>query len=247
VIFLKNLLLAFILPPINLAVFALAGLIVMQFRRRAGYAIALCALAGLLALSLPVVSGTLLLSLQGGLPTQPPADDPPKAIVVLGAEVARTIDRPTGAIVGQMTLDRLRAGAALYRRTGLPVLVTGGTVHPYTLPVSALMARSLVDDFQVPVRWSETASKDTWENARFSAAILKAAGIHSVYVVTHAWHMRRALLAFAAAGLTATAAPTSIDPPMNVVAEDFIPRASSWETAYFAFHEWVGLARYALR
>ena len=48
---------------------------------------------------------------------------------------------------------------------------------------------SLRQDFQVPATWVETASRDTWENATDSAAILRPLGIHSVYVVTHAWHM----------------------------------------------------------
>ena len=62
------------------------------------------------------------------------------------------------------------------------------------------MADSLRDDFQVPVSWVEDASDDTWENAAFSAEILKKRGIHSVYVVTQGWHMRRAMLAFRHAG-----------------------------------------------
>ena len=97
---------------------------------------------------------------------------------------------------GSLTLDRLRTGAALHRRTDLPILVTGGTTQPRTATVGVVMAESLRDDFRAPARWTEPKSDDTWENARFSAAILKAEGITSVYVVTHAWHMRRAVLAF---------------------------------------------------
>ena len=66
------------------------------------------------------------------------------------------------------------------------------------------MAQSLTDDFRTPPRWVEAKSADTWENARFSADILRAEGITSVYVVTHAWHMRRAVLAFQGTGLTVT-------------------------------------------
>ncbi len=244
---LKTLLLVAVLPPVNLAVLALVGLLLMRPWPRAGRGMALAGVVALLLLALPIVSGSMMLTLERGLPTTPPANDPPKAIVVLGAEITRAAGAPFGAIAGKMTLDRLRAGAELYRRTGLPVLVSGGTLQPDLPTVGALMARSMTRDFQVPVQWSEVVSKDTWENATLSAAILKAEGIHSVYVVTHAWHMPRALQAFAAAGLTATAAPTVIEPPMTIDIEDFIPRASSWETAYFVFHEWVGMARYALR
>ena len=37
--------------------------------------------------------------------------------------------------------------------------------------------------------------------------MLREHGIHSVYVVTQAWHMRRAILAFQRTGITVTAAP----------------------------------------
>ena len=150
----------------------------------------------LILFGMPVISDSLLLALASGLPMTPPADHPPQAIVVLGAEVIRAHNEKLGIRPGLLTLDRLRAAAILYRRTGLPILVTGGTTQPNTAAVGLVMDESLTDDFLTPPRWVEAKSVDTWENARFSADILRAEGITSVYVVTHAWHMRRAILAF---------------------------------------------------
>ena len=110
-----------------------------------------------------------------------------------------------------------------------------------------LMTLSLRQDFRVDVRWQERRSRDTWENARFSADILLPAGITSVYVVTHAWHMRRALLAFEGTGLRVTAAPTPLLRPIHPSITDFIPSVGSLATAYFAVHEWVGLLWYSWR
>ena len=43
--------------------------------------------------------------------------------------------------------------------------------------LAALMSRALQEDFGVPVRWREERSRNTFENALFSAAMLRQAGI----------------------------------------------------------------------
>ncbi len=235
------------LPPMVFVVVLLAGLLMRGGWMRFGRRVAWTSLIALILFGLPVVSYSLLLALEAGLPTVPPAGHPPQAIVVLGAEVIRAHQEKLGVRPGLLTLDRLRTAAALHRRTGLPILVTGGTTQPDTPPVGLVMAESLKDDFQTPPRWVEVQSADTWENARFSAAILLPQGITSVYVVTNAWHMRRALLAFQGTGLIVTAAPTALDDPLGPSLDDFLPRASGWQTGYFALHEWIGYAWYMLR
>lgn len=236
-----------LLPPFNLVVLALLGLVLAIRYNRLGQSIAWVAVLGLVAFSMPIIPVTLLVALETGLDVAPPEREPPQAIVVLGAEIVRVADGLNRARVGALTLERLRAGAELARRTGLPVLVTGGITRRSEPPVGLLMAQSMAEDFRVPVRWAETESRDTWENATHSTAILRSAGIHSVYVVTHPWHMKRALQAFAPTGLTVTPAPTPLDTSAHFTIGDFIPRASVWETGYFALHEWVGRVWYAFR
>jgi uncharacterized SAM-binding protein YcdF (DUF218 family) len=239
-----------LVPPVNLAVLALAGVLLARRRKRAGLWLAGLWLAGLalgalVLLAVPVVAGTLLAGLER-LPPPPPsatAGATPGAIIVLGGDVD-AIEGPARVAIGALTLERLRAGAALARATHLPLLVTGGIVDRDGPPVATLMAASLAADFGIPARWVEPRSRDTWENARDSAAILRAAGIGSAYVVTHAWHMRRALIAFAATDLTVVPAPL---PATRVVWRpgSFIPRAKAWRTSYYALHEWIGCAWYA--
>jgi uncharacterized SAM-binding protein YcdF (DUF218 family) len=234
------------LPPTDFVVLLLVGLLLRGRWHRSGRRLAWASLIGLVLLGMPVVSNTLLRSLESGLPTTPPAGHPPQAIVVLSAEVIRAHQEPLGFRPGLLTLDRLRTAAALHRRTGLPILVSGGIGQPHATPFAVVMARSLTDDFQTPTRWIEAKSTDTWENAHFSADILRAEGITSVYVVTHSWHMRRTLAAFRDTELTVTAAPTSLDDPLEPDLSDFLPRASGWQTSYFAIHEWIGYAWYML-
>jgi uncharacterized SAM-binding protein YcdF (DUF218 family) len=230
-----------IVPPVNLAVLALLGVLLGK-RRLAAVALAL-----LLLLALPIVSGWLLVGLERGLPAAS-AGPVPQAIVILGGDVRHVPGPPGAEVVGGLTLERLRAGASLARATHLPILVTGGPIGGRAAPPSAqLMADSLAADFGTPARWVEPASRTTWENARFSAPILRAAGIRSVYVVTHAWHMRRALIAFAPTGLVVTPAPLTPDAAPRLDAAAFEPSSGAWRLSYFALHEWIGCVWYALR
>ena len=229
-------------PPPNLVLVAIAGLVLMWRRRRAGTIVVAASLGLLLILSLPIVSQALIVSLEQGLPLEPPRNDPPQAIVILSAEMQHTLGPGPDVRVGPLTLQRLSAGAALERRTHLPILVSGGTLEADEPPIAELMADSLRNDFGVPVQWIEDHSRNTWENASDSAAILEPLGIHSVYVVTHAWHEHRAMIAFRRTRLRATAAPVQLD-ELNAGA---LPAATAWLQSYYALHEWIGLAWYWL-
>lgn len=77
--------------------------------------------------------------------------------------------------------------------------------------------------------------------------ILREAKIGSIFLVTSAWHMRRSVEAFEAAGLRVTAAPTSVMREMELTPTDFVSTIQSWVTAYFAAHESVGLMWYRWR
>ncbi len=225
-----------LLPPTSLAV--LTFLLLLGGRRARGLAILSTAILVLLAM--PKVAALMLNSLAPPPVVGGPA---PSAIVILSADGVH-LPGPDDLEPGLFTLDRLRAGAALQRRTGLPILVAGGQTDSQ-MSLAGMMSRSLRDDFRVPVKWEESRSLDTWENAVNSAALLKPAGITRVYVVTHFWHMRRALVAFRAAGLDPVPAPVRDPFELPLSAEQFVPRPSAWTYSYLALHEWVGLLYYS--
>lgn len=231
----------FIVPPVNLAAVALLA-ILAGWRRLAGIA-----LAALLLLAVPAVPDALLAGLERGQAAGQAAEaaTQAQAIVVLGAEVVQQGDGRTAP--GLLTLERLRAAAALARRTGLPILVTGGVTQHGAAPVAVAMSDSLRDDFGTPARWVEDRSADTFENAIDSAAMLAGTGVTTILLVTDAWHMRRALIAFHAVGLRAIAAPVPLQARGEFRIADLIPRASAWWDSYFALHEWIGIAWYSLR
>ena len=236
----------FLIPPLNCLVAACAGAALHRYR--AGRLLRTAGLAGLLLFSLPLVAGLLILSLEQGLPTQPDPADPPQAVIILSADLAPVAaEGRVGFTVGRLTLERERAGAALARHAGLPILVSGGRIRLGAPTLAALMALSLHDDFGLAPQWLEDRSLDTWQNAARSAAILRAAGIDSAYVVTNAWHMRRALIAFRAAGFRVVAAPAMPDVPPRLALASLLPRISAWQESYWALHEWLGCAWYSLR
>jgi uncharacterized SAM-binding protein YcdF (DUF218 family) len=216
--------------------------------RRFGRALRIVGLGGLVVFSLPVVAGSLTALLELGLNPPPPPVTPPQAIVILsGDETAIRVGPDIKYRPGPLTLEREQAGAALSRATHLPVLVSGGQIFDGTPTLAAIMVRSLDADFGIQVKWREDRSLDTWANAADSAAILHAAGINSVYLVTHAWHMHRALVAFRRAGLQAAAAPVAIENKPNFRPGAFVPAAHAWLESYWGMHELIGWAWYALK
>lgn len=202
--------------------------------------------AGLLVLALPLFSRLVFAALDRGILSDEGASSSllPQAIVILGGDVKHSA---AGYEDGPGTLERLRVGAALWRSTRLPVLVTGGAIWRDEPPVAALMADSLEKDFNVPVRWVEDRSKDTWENARESAAMLRPEGISSVYLVTHAVHLRRALLAFRRWGIAAQPVAVQVDHGPDEPLYLLLPRPSAWVASYQGLHELVGLLFYSFR
>lgn len=235
----------YLIPPASLPLLALVGALITTRRRRIGRVLVILAAAGLVVFSLPITPLLLIMPLEAGLPLAAPPSDRPAAIVILGGNVERGAH---GLIsVGDLTLERLRAGARLARRLGLPILVTGGPQRRGDPAVAQLMAQSLAQDFGTPATWIEPAARDTWQNARLSEAILRRHHIDAIYLVTHAWHMRRGLIAFAPLPVTITAAPTQIDPAPAFAWHNFLPQAAAWRMSYFALHEWIGCAFYELR
>ncbi|HET6306130.1 MAG TPA: YdcF family protein [Rhodopila sp.] len=243
----KFLLEALLLPPTAFVVLTAVGLLLRGRWWRFGRRLAAFSLVALVLSGMPAVSGNLLRVLERDVPPAPANAPKPQAIVVLSAEMIRTRQAPLGFRPGLLTLDRLRTAVELQHQTGLPILVSGGRVQPAATTLAEVMAQSLKDDFQTPATWLENKSSDTWENATDSAAILRAHDITSIYLVTHSWHMPRALLAFRHTGLTVIPAPTSIDDPLGPEADDFLPRASGWQASYYALHEWIGYVWYKLR
>lgn len=237
-------------PGVGLLLVAL-GLLLQVRRPRLGTGVAAGGVILMVLLSMPVVAGHLLGALEiypaVTAPLQGP--DAPQAIVVLAG--GRYPDAPEyGGVdtVSAATLVRLRYAAYLYRRTHLPVLVSGGTVFGRGVPESLLMRHVLKHDFSVPVQWTETRSRDTRENALFTSDLLRHAGVSRVYLVTQAWHMRRAVAAFSGTGIHVVPAPTAFTTPhgLGPYWRLYLPSAYALRESSRAVHEFLGLSWYLI-
>lgn len=225
----------------------LAGWLAGRRFKRTGRALVALAVAGLVAQSLPLCSTLLLRSLER-YPALGEGDlvADAGAIVILSGDVYSRAPEYGADTVGDATLTRLRYGAWLHRATGVPLLTTGGVIRPSRASLGELMARTLREEFGVPVRWIEVESENTFGNARLSAEILHAAGVTKIYLVTSASHMRRSKAAFEAVGLEVVPAPTGLTPPLGPVVGDFVPRAEALRDSATALYEWFGMLWYRL-
>ena len=235
------------LPPAFVLVFFLLGTALRRRWPRFGRGLQGFAIAWLWLCSTPCVGGALLHSLQShpALPATGPLPEA-GAIVVLSAGADRIGAEYGGAVVGPMTLQRLRYGIKLQRRTGLPMLVSGGLPVRDTPTLAAMMGATAEDEFGAKVRWLEERSADTRQNARFSAELLRADGIERVLLVTSAWHMPRAAACFRRSGIEVVAAPTAFRGELFASWTSFVPHWNGLRDTCLALHEWGGRTYYAL-
>ncbi|MFN7088000.1 MAG: YdcF family protein [Burkholderiales bacterium] len=236
-----------LVPPGSLLVLAALGLLLARPRPRLGKSLVWAALLALYLLSTSYVSDRLLQTLESE-PAVIDAASSAQAIVVLGSGVYVAAPEYSGSdTVKVQTLPRLRYAAHLHRLTQKPVLVSGGNPQGGPSAEALLMKTALERDFGTPVRWVEDQSNTTLENARMSRLVLENAGIHRIWLVTHAWHMPRARMAFENAGFGVIPAPVEFATRHRLGLRHFLPHAEAlWHSSRF-FHEIIGIAWYRLK
>lgn len=242
---------ALILPPGGNFLLLVVALVLWRRARRLAIPLLLVSIVTLYIFSMPKVGNALYASLEivpARLPGAPVADEV-GAIVVLAGGRNSNAPEYGGETVADPSLVRLRYAARLQRETGLPLLVSGGRVFEVE-PASeaALMGDVLEQELQVPVRWLEEGSRNTAENARNTAELLRDENIAAVILVTHAAHMPRALEAFESEGLRVHPAPTGRRPQQTeAVVLDWLPSPGALGASRAALHEYLGRIWYRIR
>lgn len=244
--FITNLIAALLLPPLNILLLLIAGLFLHRNHPRLAKSLLGSGVLLLWLMSTPFVAEGALHWLESDL--KPVSNQSAEAIVILGGGSYFHAPEYGGTdTVSRETLMRVRYGAQLQRATGKPILVTGGTPLGNPLSEAQQMRLVLTLDFHQPARWTEDRSDNTYENAVYSAQLLHAAGIWRVYLVSHAWHLPRAIRVFRQAGLEVVPAPTAFTTRYQTNLLSFIPDSHALENSRIAAHELIGLAWYWLK
>lgn len=179
------------------------------------------------------------------------AADGRTAIVVLSAGV-----RPLASEYGEShpaspSMERLHYGLWLARQVPAPMLIAGGAgwSQPDGPAASAVLARVATRDLGRTARWIETESHDTRGMARFSLQQLQKDGVAQVVLVTHGWHMRRALRALSDEAANVAMPLKLVPAPMGLVADRLLSPLQRWapsmeghQRVRQALREWIALA-----
>lgn len=238
---------AALIEPLGIVlIILLVGAALAWTRPLAGWRPIILAFVVLYPLSTPYVADHLLWLIEPAY-RDPAADKSGQAIVVLGGGTYFSAPEYGADTVRAPVLARLRYAAHLHRALGKPVFASGGAPEGNPVPEAQLMRHVLQQDFRVAEVSTEENSRNTFENALRSSEILRSGGVERIYLVTHAWHMRRARIAFENAGFTVIPAPTGFATRFKVTILDFLPDARALHDSGLFFHEAVGIGWYYLR
>lgn len=232
-----------LLPPMLWGWLILFGWVMFKRRPRAARWSIGAALVLLYASACPYLAASLIYALQAPAASSIPGNA--QAIVVLAGGRGLRFDtdgKVVDAFPGPETAQRLLHGVRLARATGLPMLVSSGKPDGYDPAEGVVMRDVLARDIGLAPKWVEAESRNTVENAEFSARILKRERIQTVVLVTDATHMRRARYLFERNGMVVVAAPANLsgkEPQLQV--RNLIPSLGAMNLTYAAFNELGGL------
>ena len=242
-----------VLAPANILVLLLLiGAVALRAGwRRTGRSFLTIGIAVLALVGFSPIGALILRPLEDRFPQPPPDMPAPDGIVVLGGSTDETVSAARDQPTISDAATRVTAAVELARRYPQARLVfSGGSgrllMHPRT---EAEDTRRLWIAMGVaPERITvEDRSRNTDENARFTAALVKPSAGQRWLLVTSAFHMPRSVGLFRAADFPVI--PYPVDYRTTDTWEDLLPpRDALIGLSRFgiAAREWIGLAVYRL-
>ena len=175
----------------------------------------------------------------------------PAGIIVLGGALDEDLTQSRHEPVLMALGGRVTEGAVLARRFPTSRLIfTGGSssLHPSGADEAAGV-RELWTDLGIdPARMTfETKSRNTWENALFTRALIGPKPQETFLIVTAAWHIPRAMGVFRKLGYHVIAYPTDYMTLGDTRDYSWLNLGTAGLVMFqYALHEWIGLAAYHL-
>jgi uncharacterized SAM-binding protein YcdF (DUF218 family) len=232
----KQLLKNLVLPPTGPLLLAALGLVWLGLRKARLGGVVLCALGlvVLWVLATPRAADSLVRWAERYPALDPSQVGDAQAIVILAGGVRVDAPEYGTSAPGATSLERLVYGARLARQTHLPVLISGSHFE------AASMMDFLQQDLGVTAQWVENRSRDTHQNAQFSAVILARSGVHKVVLVTSAAHMARSVIEFNQAGIDTVPAPAAMWTERESGVLAYVPNADALVRSQRAMYEGLG-------
>lgn len=245
--------LTLLMQPLLVAVIAItAGVVLLQrgTRPRLGAAFAWSGLGYIFFVGLSPISNAMLLPLEDRFPPATlEAGTPIEGIIVLGGFEDGWVSEVRGGLQVNESADRLTETARLARRfPSARIVFTGGVGKIWgggavaTGPVKQFLMDMGVAEERIVL---EGKSRNTYENALYSAEILKPTPEQRWVLVTSASHMPRAVGLYRKAGFSVIPFPvdykTRDEEDMWRPFERIPQGLSRFDTA---FNEWAGLIAY---
>lgn len=178
------------------------------------------------ALALAAVLGLLpaLAARRFPMPQTPAPGSRFDAIAVLGFP-ARADGRPTAILE-----ERVAAAVSWYEAGSAPRLVlSGGAAHGPHVEAEVMAAAARARGVPAAAIVLEPRARDTRENARFVAELMREAGWRTLLVVSSPSHLRRAAVLFREAGIDAAFAPARPQGALGALRE---AGATLWEATH---------------
>jgi len=173
-------------------------------------------------------------------------------IVVLAGNIDMIDQEGIKVRIGGETLFRCLHAFELYDQAGgCRIVVSGGSVDrskPSTTAAEAMRDFLLLLGVKPADLILEKDSTTTYENVRNTCALLRQDGEQRIFLVTTAWHMRRAEGCFTRQGMKIIPAPCNhlaVQLELSPIA--FVPSLNGIGGVHRAVHEWLGLVWYRLR
>jgi uncharacterized SAM-binding protein YcdF (DUF218 family) len=232
---LKTILKHLMLPPTGPLLLALIGILLLKRRPVTARICLILGVGSLWLLSTPIVADAFTALAEHYPPMDLRRAADAQAIVILGGGGQRAFAPEYGGPAAEpVLLERLSFGAFIAHKTSLPVLVTGYRIE------AIAMRDTLQRNFGIDARWVDGQAFDTFENARNSARLLTADGVHRIVLVTHGTHMWRAVHEFTDAGFEVVPAPVGMLAQREIGVWRFLPNLDAMQRSFVATYELIG-------